>query len=113
MKMLTALKLFSFNLEIWFGHKIYYLQKISYQHMLTWLKFCEWHFSMDNMRTRHVIALDRCCLCKRSGETIYHIIFHCDVARELWALIFHLFGLEWVMPQSLVELLASEQAMAK
>jgi hypothetical protein len=47
MKMLTALKLFSFNLEIWFGHKIYYLQKISYQHMLTWLKFCEWHFSMD------------------------------------------------------------------
>jgi hypothetical protein len=68
---------------------------------------------LDNMRTRHVIALDRCCLCKRSGETIYHIIFHCDVARELWALIFHLFGLEWVMPQSLVELLASEQAMAK
>ena len=40
-------------------------------------------------------------MCKRSVETI-------EVARELWVVIFHRFGMEWVMPRRrVVELLAS------
>lgn len=47
-------------------------------------------------------------MCKRSVETIDHLLLYYEVARELWAVIFHRFGIEWVMPRKgLVELLAS------
>jgi hypothetical protein len=45
-------------------------------------------------------------MCKRSGETIDHLLLQYEVARELWVAIFHLFSVEWV-PRSVVELLAS------
>lgn len=61
---------FSFNLDIWLGDKIYYLQNFSCQHMFTWLKFLESFFVwtvalgkiliLDNLRNRHVIVLDQC-----------------------------------------------------
>jgi hypothetical protein len=44
-------------------------------------------------------------MCKKSGESIDHL--YCEVARDLWASIFRLFGIEWVMSQRVVELLAS------
>jgi hypothetical protein len=35
-------------------------------------------------------------MCKRSGESIDHLLLlHCEVARDLWASIFRLFGVEW------------------
>jgi hypothetical protein len=40
-----------------------------------------------------------------SLESIY-LLFHCEVAIELWASIFHLFGIEWVMFRRVIELLA-------
>jgi hypothetical protein len=46
-------------------------------------------------------------MCKRSGKSIDHLLHHCEVTRELWVLIFHLFGVEWVMPRRVIELLAS------
>jgi hypothetical protein len=37
---------------------------------------------------------------------IYRSSFlHCEVARELWNVIFRLFGVEWVMPRRVIELL--------
>jgi hypothetical protein len=46
-------------------------------------------------------------LCKRSGETIDHILLHYEVSRKLWVSIFHLFGVEYVIPRRVVELLAT------
>jgi hypothetical protein len=47
-------------------------------------------------------------VCKRSMETIDHLLLYYKVARELWVVIFHLFGIEWVLPRRrVVELLAS------
>jgi hypothetical protein len=43
---------------------------------------------------------------QEEGETTDHLL-HCEVTRDLWALIFHLFGFKWVMPERVVELLAS------
>jgi hypothetical protein len=45
-------------------------------------------------------------LCK-SGESIDRLLLYCEVARELWALIFGLFGVEWIMPRRVIDLLAS------
>jgi hypothetical protein len=41
----------------------------------------------------------------RNGKSIDHL--HCDVARDLWVSVFCLFGIEWVMPLWVVELLGS------
>jgi hypothetical protein len=39
--------------------------------------------SMDEFRLRHVIAIDRCCMWKRNGESVDHLLLHFDVACAL------------------------------
>jgi hypothetical protein len=34
----------------------------------------------DNLRKRNVIVIEWCCLCKKSGESIDHLLLHCEVA---------------------------------
>jgi hypothetical protein len=48
-------------------------------------------------------------MCKRSEESIDHLLLHCEVARELWVSMFRLFGVEWVMHRRIIELLASSR----
>jgi hypothetical protein len=62
--------------------------------------------TLDNLRKRHIIIVDRCCLCKRDGESVDHILLHCDLASTLWNNIFSRFGISWVMPRSVLELVA-------
>jgi hypothetical protein len=40
--------------------------------------------TIDNLRKRHVIMVDRCCMCKRNGEFVDHLCLHCEVACVLW-----------------------------
>uniref|UniRef100_A0A2N9GC88 GATA-type domain-containing protein n=1 Tax=Fagus sylvatica TaxID=28930 RepID=A0A2N9GC88_FAGSY len=60
----------------------------------------------DNLRRRHVIVLDWCCMCKESGESISHLLLHCPAAREVWLFIFNIFGIQWVMPSGVLDLLS-------
>jgi hypothetical protein len=39
--------------------------------------------TMDNLRKRHVIVIDWCCMCKRHGESVDHLLLHCEVASAL------------------------------
>ena len=48
-------------------------------------------------------------MCKCNSETIDHLFLHCPVALELWDMVFGLFGVCWVMPFSVVGLLACWQ----
>jgi hypothetical protein len=43
---------------------------------------------------------------KKSGESIDHLL-HYKVAKELWSLLLHLFGVELVMPRRVRDLLVS------
>ena len=36
-------------------------------------------------------------MCKRDEETVDYLMLHCPLGRELWGLVFKLFGVEWVM----------------
>jgi hypothetical protein len=36
-----------------------------------------------------------------------HLLLHCEVTRDLWSYIFSLFGIEWVMSRTVLELLIS------
>jgi hypothetical protein len=70
-----------------------------------WTVALERILTADNLRRRNIILVDWCCLCKEDGETIDHLFLHCKVARELWNSVFNLFGVVWVMPRKVVELL--------
>jgi len=62
--------------------------------------------TLDNLRKRRIIVVDWCCMCKKSGETVNHLLLHCEVASALRYSIFGLFGLVWVMPCLVKDLLA-------
>jgi hypothetical protein len=60
--------------------------------------------TMDDLRKRHVIVVDWCCLIKKSRESVDHLLLHCEMANALWNTIFSLVGLSWVMPRRVVDL---------
>jgi hypothetical protein len=60
----------------------------------------------DNLRKRGIIIMDWCCMCKAGGESVNHLFIHCPVASDLWNMFFHLFGVLWVMPKGVVDLLS-------
>jgi hypothetical protein len=64
-------------------------------------------FTHDNLRKRNVIIIEWCCMCKKNGESIDHLLLHCKVAHDLWSYILILFGVEWVMQRTVLELLTS------
>ena len=51
------------------------------------------------------MILDWCCMCKKGRETVDHLFLHCPFAWEIWSMVFDLFGVCWVMPCSILELL--------
>jgi len=53
------------------------------------------------------VVVEWCVMCKKHGESIDHLLLHCDVARIVWSSFYRLFGVEWVMPSSVVDLLSA------
>jgi hypothetical protein len=51
-------------------------------------------------------VINRCGMCKSSDEMVDHLLLHCEVAFTLWDAIFSRFGVAWVMPRHVVDLLA-------
>lgn len=44
--------------------------------------------TLDNLRKRQIIVINRCCMCKKNEESVDHLLFHCEVAGELWNAVF-------------------------
>ena len=57
-------------------------------------------------KKRKIWILDWCYMCKCNGESVDHLFLHCLVARDLWSIVFGLFGVSWVISQTIVKLLA-------
>ena len=51
---------------------------------LAWLAVLGKALTLDNLRKRHLIMVNRCYLCKSDGETVDHLLLHCEVANALW-----------------------------
>jgi hypothetical protein len=60
---------------------------------------------LDNLRKRHVIVINKCYMCKKTGEPVDHLLLHCDVAFVLWSSLFSRFGMSWVMPRWVIDFL--------
>jgi hypothetical protein len=43
-------------------------------------------------------------MCKKNGESVNHLILHCEVAFAIWNVLFNQFKLFWVMPRRVVDL---------
>lgn len=65
--------------------------------------------TIDNLQKRHIVVLDWHNMCKCSRETVDHLLLHCSIAKELWTMAFGMFGIYWVMPRSVLGLLACWQ----
>ena len=61
----------------------------------------------DNLSKRGYTLVSWCCMCRCNGETVNHLLIHCSVARALWSWILGVFGIAWVLPHSVSELLFS------
>lgn len=40
-----------------------------------------------------------------SGEMVYHLLIHCDLAYALWSFVYWVFGIKWVLPKWVVDFL--------
>jgi hypothetical protein len=57
----------------------------------------------DNLRRCGIILVSWCCMCKVDAESVDHLLLHCPYAKELWDMIFALFGIHWVMPKRVID----------
>ena len=48
---------------------------------------------------------NRCCLCYSNAEFVDHLLLFCLIAHSLWMYMLWLFGIKWVVPSSVVDLL--------
>ena len=70
----------------------------------TWTAALGKILTADNLRRRGIPVVSWCCMCKADGETVDHLLLHCPYAKELWDMVFGLFGIQWVMPKRAIDL---------
>uniref|UniRef100_A0A2N9GKS0 Rhodanese domain-containing protein n=1 Tax=Fagus sylvatica TaxID=28930 RepID=A0A2N9GKS0_FAGSY len=59
----------------------------------------------DNLMRRGYILAGWCCMCKNHWETGDHLLLHCEVATALWNYVFTMFGIQWVLPATVLDML--------
>jgi hypothetical protein len=64
------------------------------------------NLTIDNLRQRQIRVIEWFFMCKRAGETVDHLFLHYEYARELWSLVFCMYGIHWAMPRKVSDLLA-------
>ena len=78
---------------------------------LKWWLFFMWTvahgqiLTLDNLMLCGRPLANRCCLCCNNAESVDHLVLFCPIAHSLWMYMIRLFGIEWVMPGSVVDLL--------
>ena len=63
--------------------------------------------TLDNLRKKNMVLVNRCGMCKKDEESVDHLFIHCKCAQFLWNAFFSCFGLAWAMPWGVVDLLRS------
>lgn len=48
-----------------------------------------------------------CVLCKKDEETVDHLLIHCEVSYQLWVFCLDIFGMNWIVPRRVIEVVDS------
>ena len=59
----------------------------------------------DNFMRNGYTMAGWCCMCCCDGETVDHLLLHCNFTHMLWSFIFKVFHIQWVLPQRVLDLL--------
>lgn len=78
----------------------------------TWTATTGKILTLDNLRKRNICVVNWCCLCKNSWKSGVHRLIHCTYAWRLWNFVLCLFGVSWVMPKHVVELLGQSHCVS-
>jgi hypothetical protein len=100
-KGLFKVKSFFFSLACFEGtcfpwKSVWQTQSPSRAAFFAWLAGLERTFA--NLRKRHVVVINRCCMCKKTRESM-DLLLHCNVAFALRSALFNRFEMSWVMPR--------------
>ena len=61
--------------------------------------------TLDNLMLRDRLLANRCCMCCCNEESVDHLLLFCPITHSLWTYMLRLFGIDWVMLGSVVDLL--------
>ena len=61
--------------------------------------------TLDNLMLRGHPLANRCYLCCCNAESVNHLLLFCPIAHSLWMYMLRLFGIDWVMPGAIKDLL--------
>ena len=61
--------------------------------------------TLDNLMFRGRTLVNCCYMCCYNEEFVDHLLIFCPVAHSLWMYMLQLFGIDWVMPSSVADLL--------
>jgi hypothetical protein len=59
----------------------------------------DFNFGQPKKEASNSIVIDWYCMCKKSGETINHLLLHYEVARDLWFQPFVFLALSGLCPK--------------
>ena len=68
--------------------------------------------TLDQLKRRGMILVNRCFMCGEDEENIDHLLIHCKRAKLLWNLFLSIFGTSWVFPQTVIHTLLAWQGAA-
>ena len=68
--------------------------------------------TLDQLKRRGMILVNRCFMCREEEENIDHLLIHCKSAKMLWNLFLSIFGTSWVFPQTVIHTLLAWQGAA-
>ena len=61
--------------------------------------------TLDNLMLHDRLLANRCCMCCCNEESVDHLLLFCPITHSLWTYMLWLFGIDWVMLGSIVDLL--------
>ena len=61
--------------------------------------------TLDNLMLRGFPLANRCCMCFCIEKSVDHLLIFCSLAHSMWMHMIQLFGIDWVMLGSVVDLL--------
>ena len=53
-----------------------------------------WILAIDNLVKRGFTLVNRCCMCRCCGESVDHLLLHCELGLALLSVVFQMFGVQ-------------------